>query len=134
MPDNPNRIDDVIFWVKNAEEDYDSAGKLMKAGGAPSVICFLCQQTAEKYFKALLVYRGIEVVYTHELDTLVDSIPAELNLEAEVAGYEELTDYAVNVRYPGFGNDIDVDEAARVFDIATAVREAVRRRLADILD
>lgn len=35
MPDNPNRIDDVILWVKNAEEDYDSAGKLIKADDSP---------------------------------------------------------------------------------------------------
>jgi len=133
MADNPNRADDVLLWVKNAEEDYDSAGKLLDAGGAPSVICFLCQQTAEKYLKALLIYQDIEVVYTHELDALVDLIPTELNLEAEIAGYEELTDYAVGVRYPGFGNEIDATEAGRVFDIASAVREAVRRKLTDIL-
>jgi HEPN domain-containing protein len=105
MGSKSNHIEDVLLWVKKAEDDFISAEILIKGGGAPSVICFLCQQTVEKYVKALLVYMDIAVLYTHELDALADLLPEEMDFREKIGGFSELTYYAVDARYPGYGYD-----------------------------
>ncbi len=56
-------------WVKKAEGDY--RGALTLAQQAPplhDLVCFHCQQCAEKYLKALLEELGIAVAKIHDLD------------------------------------------------------------------
>jgi HEPN domain-containing protein len=38
-------------WRLKAEEDFTAASILAEHGGPAATICFLCQQTAEKYLK-----------------------------------------------------------------------------------
>ena len=55
-------------WVRKAEQDWEVAHKL--AGETPpprDVVCFHCQQAAEKYLKALLQENGLVVPKTHDL-------------------------------------------------------------------
>ncbi len=40
-------------WVAKAEQDHYAAS-VLDAGTVPDVVCFLCQQCAEKYLKAAL--------------------------------------------------------------------------------
>jgi HEPN domain-containing protein len=66
------------------------------------IICFHCQQAAEKYLKGYLVYKGVEnVPYTHDLDLLSDMC---LDIDERFADIEEacgvLTQYGVQPRYP----------------------------------
>lgn len=41
-------------WVEKAEEDFDAADALLYGREVPlaAVVCFHCQQSAEKYLKA----------------------------------------------------------------------------------
>ncbi len=60
-------------WVLKAEDDMEIARNLAalakpKRDGA----CFHCQQSAEKYLKALLQELGLAVPRTHELEDLLD--------------------------------------------------------------
>ncbi len=59
----------IHAWFKKADEDLYSAQQLLKSEGylSISVICFHCQQAAEKYLKGFLVYRNIEFKKTHDL-------------------------------------------------------------------
>jgi len=136
MGSKSDHIEDTLLWVKKAEDDYTSAGILIKSGGAPSVICFLCQQTVEKYLKALLVYFDIPVLYTHELDALADLLPEELDFREKVAGFSELTYYAVDARYPGYGygNGIEMEEAKNAYKTTEKIRDLVREILSAILE
>ena len=65
-------------WVRKAEMDWEVAHKL--ADGIPpprDIVCFHCQQAAEKYLKAILQESGLVVPKTHELADIVDpSYPA----------------------------------------------------------
>ncbi len=73
-------------WAKNAQED-----------GNFSLVCFLCQQVAEKSLKAVCYFRGAELVKSHSVREISES----LNLAKEIgdAG-KRLDQYYISTRYP----------------------------------
>src|ERR1700722_3469809 len=90
-------------WVHKAETDWVVAHKL--AGETPpprDVVCFHCQQAAEKYLKALMQEKGLVVPRTHELADIVDLLlPGDATLARLRRKADSLTRYAVDYRYPG---------------------------------
>ncbi|MBI1904191.1 MAG: HEPN domain-containing protein [Planctomycetia bacterium] len=58
--------------MKKAEADYRGAARLAH-GAEPlhDLVCFHCQQSAEKYLKALFEEVGQRVPRTHDLDALL---------------------------------------------------------------
>ena len=90
-------------WVHKAEGDWKSVGKL-SAGTEPvrDTTCFHCQQSAEKYLKALLQDLGQFVPKTHDLEDLLDLLlPQDDTLKPLRRMLRSLTRYAVEYRYPG---------------------------------
>lgn len=63
----------VLQWVRKAEADHRLA-EIINRGSDPlyDLLCFHCQQSAEKYLKALLEDLGQLVPRTHDLDDLLD--------------------------------------------------------------
>ncbi|SRR6266545_6275408 len=58
-------------WVRKAEEDMEGARELgARKPPLRDLVCFHCQQAAEKYLKALLQELGAVVPKTHELEEL----------------------------------------------------------------
>src|SRR5262245_40440222 len=90
-------------WVRKAEHDIRGAAGLH--GRKPplhDLVCFHCQQCVEKYLKALLEEGGLAVHKTHDLlRLLTDLLPHYPSLVKLRRGLAILTDYAVDVRYPG---------------------------------
>jgi len=65
-------------------------------------VCFLCQQAAEKYLKALLQENGLVVPKTHELVNVLNLLlPGDASLLPLRRKSRSLTQYAVDYRYPG---------------------------------
>jgi HEPN domain-containing protein len=89
-------------WIRKAEDDYRAAELLLAAGkGLYDQICFHCQQSAEKYLKALLEEHGISVPRSHDLeDLLVLLLPHHGSLGSHRRGLRWLTGFAVDPRYP----------------------------------
>src|ERR1051326_2694161 len=58
-------------WVRKAESDFRLAVRIGR-GREPfhDELCFHCQQSAEKYLKALLEELGLAIPKTHNLDDL----------------------------------------------------------------
>ncbi len=90
-------------WVKKAEDDYRAA-ELLEQGdeGLHDQLCFLCQQCAEKYLKALVEeFRG-PIEKTHDLDVILNGLlPHHPTLRSLRRGLAFLTSFAVGTRYPG---------------------------------
>ena len=65
------------------------------------IICYHCQQSAEKYLKGFLALRGEEIQKTHDLTRLNKGCQ---KYDKDFKQIEDdllmLTDYAVNIRYP----------------------------------
>ena len=91
-------------------------------------ICFHCQQSAEKYLKALLQESGARVPRTHDLEALLDlTIPQDSTLGALRRGLRFLTIFAVDFRYPD--SDATARQAKTARKWAEHVRTEIRKRL-----
>ncbi len=90
-------------WVRKAEGDWIIARDAARSRQpVKDAICFHCQQSAEKYLKALLQELGHPVGRTHDLEALyIDLLPHHAGLRGLRRGLSFLTDYAVEPRYPG---------------------------------
>ena len=67
------------------------------------LVCFCCQQSAEKYLKAVLVELGRNVPRTHNLEDLLGLLlPDYPHLSKLRRGLKFLIQFAVEARYPGF--------------------------------
>ena|SRR6266571_1568215 len=90
-------------WVEKADDDYRTA-ELIALSREPlnDQQCFHCQQAGEKYLKALLEELGLAVEKTHELEDLLDQLlPHHPSLRSLRRGLAFLSQFAVQVRYPG---------------------------------
>ncbi len=96
--------EEIIGWLKKAEDGYQGALDLSRRRKypLPNLVCFHCQQSAEKYLKALLILEEISFPKTHDLLALLtllqDAYP-DLVLYRE--WLEILNPYSVQFRYPG---------------------------------
>ncbi len=117
-------------WIDNAEGDWASAGRESVVTTAPNynLVCFLAQQCAEKYLKACLQEETITPPKTHDLETLMDLLlPTQPFWKSLLPAFDQLSEYAVNFRYPG--QDADNNEAQDAVEHCRQVREAARRSL-----
>jgi HEPN domain-containing protein len=90
-------------WVRKAENDYRLATKVAQSREAfHDQLCFLRQQSAEKYLKALLEERSLSVPKIHDLDRLLTLLlPHHPDLSSQRRGLVFLTSFGVAIRYPG---------------------------------
>ena len=89
-------------WQRYAAQDLASAEYLLAMRPQPvEIICYHCQQSAEKYLKAFLALQGAFITKTHDLNALNKSCS---NYDASFVEITEaclgLTDYGVQSRYP----------------------------------
>ena len=118
---------DFEAWIEHAEDDFANTGKLIR-GSKPSTYgsCFFAQQSAEKYMKAMLVYKEKSFPMTHDL-TLLNNLLEQVGVF--MGGMTEdtldtLSAYAVATRYPGASPTIE--DAKEAFQIAKAIRKFSR--------
>ena len=85
-------------------------------------LCFEAQQAAEKAIKAVLIRRGIEFPYVHDLSQLLSMIDEKgETIPDKVGKAAELTPFAVVTRYPGTARPIAEHEYQEAVEIAAAV-------------
>jgi HEPN domain-containing protein len=123
-------IDPVQEWIDLARQDEASARFLLQMRPLPlEVICFHCQQAAEKLIKAVLAKHGLDIPKTHDLpfllDLAVESVPSLGSLDQLAL---DLNDFSVLVRYP---SHIPLEETDAT-DALKAV-EAVETAILDVV-
>jgi len=89
-------------WQRLAEQDLNSAEYLLDMHPAPmEIVCYLCQQSAEKYLKGYLVLNNINPPKIHDLNELFKLCAKLADSFNEIADHcSELTGYSVQPRYP----------------------------------
>jgi len=118
-------------WVDKAEADFAAALLLRRSRKKHSrdIVCFHLQQCVEKYLKARLEEAGIPFPRIHDLERLlalaVTVEPLWASLRPSMA---TLSDYAVEVRYPG--RTASPVEARSLLRATTRIREIIRLSLA----
>lgn len=118
-------------WILKANDDELSAKDILNdKEGAPSTVCFLSQQMAEKYLKAYLVFCGERFPKIHDLDRLV-KLCQQIESGFEIINVEAkyLSDFYISTRYPGDYPQFDFREAEKAFRAALKIKEAVLKRM-----
>ena len=114
-------------WVKKAEEDHLAALDLARRRRVllHNSVCFHCEQCAEKYLKARMEEAGLRIPKTHDLEVLLNALlPAEPLWASLRSALQDLTDFAVDFRYPG--NQATKKDAQTALRDCKAVRAEAR--------
>jgi HEPN domain-containing protein len=128
-----DRLEECLRWLRYAQEDLSAAETMLGLEDVlPRHICWLAQQAAEKAIKAVLVFLQIEFPRSHDLDMLRNLVPDGWRLKSEHPDLAELTEWAVEARYPGdWPEAVEADawfaasQARRIWD---SVRADLRLR------
>ncbi|MFK4377107.1 HEPN domain-containing protein [Bacillus mycoides] len=105
------------LWFEIADSDLRASNHLLSLMPIPfAIICYHCQQCAEKYLKGYLTFKGTHPLKTHN-SLLLAKECAEFNMEFNdlIDDCAELNSYAIEVRYPYFEelNKTDVSQAIK---------------------
>ena len=132
----PEQIHLIHQWIEKAEEDYKNAEYVLtlREDCPVGTVCFHSQQCVEKYLKAVLVCRSLQVPRSHDLLELYNRIPAEHRPLLAPEGLAVLNRYAVEARYPGDWDIVSRQEAEDAFRIALAVRETLSKELVSAME
>ncbi len=98
-------MQEVRNWYEMAAMDLGVARHLDRTYYPKplEIICYHCQQSAEKVIKALIVYYGAEggIPKLHDLSFLLNQIKNKVPIEDKFYDYADaLSPYGVAVRYP----------------------------------
>ena len=98
-------LDDAKEWLSFAEADLGVAEHLNKTYHPKprEIICFHCQQAAEKAVKSIIVLNGSQggIPKKHDLFLLLNQIKNMVSIEENYYDYADiLAPYSVAMRYP----------------------------------
>ena len=98
-------LDDAKEWLSFAEADLGVAEHLNKTYHPKplEIICFHCQQAAEKAVKSIIVLNGSQggIPKKHDLFLLLNQIKNMVSIEENYYDYADiLAPYGVAMRYP----------------------------------
>jgi len=110
-------------WVAKAANDLLSADNNLTAREVPrDVVCFHCQQAAEKLLKAFLVSGGHPSPRTHDLLLLLEEV---LQIDSAAEALRDqlalLMPYAVEIRYPDEWFEPSAEDAQEARQAAAGV-------------
>ena len=121
MPRERFQPDDPREWLNRARSNLARARHRV-LGTYLEDACFDAQQAAEKAVKAVMVRRGIDFPYIHDLARLMDILESHGDVvPCEVRRAGRLTQYATATRYPGFNEPVTEKDYAEAVELARAV-------------
>ena len=119
-------MDIYLEWFKRADEDELSINAILSEKGAPSTVCFLSQQMAEKYLKGFLVFFNKPFAKVHDLLVLETLL---LDEAKDIQSIHEdlviLNRYYIETRYPGDYPEFNFEEAGNAYEAAKRIKEFV---------
>ncbi|MCL2446395.1 MAG: HEPN domain-containing protein [Oscillospiraceae bacterium] len=125
--------EEIRQWLAKSTDDIENAQFLFDNRWPQpfELICFLCQQCAEKSMKAFLIHCNVEFPYTHDLRWLYKLCMKHSGaFEPFLDACQVLTPYAIDAKYP---NQLEVDLPAATYALANA-REIFNTAVAAITD
>lgn len=121
--------DFVSQWIKKAEEYLTVVNKLTEFEIiASSAACFHYQQAAEKYLKAFLIANDKEIIRTHNIEFLLSEC-SEIDHNFEQIDPENLTDFGVEIRYPGDFYSPSEKEVKTYIHITYQIKDLVESKI-----
>jgi HEPN domain-containing protein len=97
-------------WIERAKSSLELAQAKSIRHIYYEDFCFQLQQAAEKALKGLLIYYGVEPEFTHNISKLITNLEEHTEIPKNVRKSINLTNYAIQTRYPGEYTDITKEE------------------------
>ncbi len=121
-----DRVTRAQQWQRFAAMDLDSAEYLLNMHPVPiEIICYHCQQSAEKYLKGYLVLCGKNPPKIRDLDELCKFCAEFSGTFKNIADHcSDLTVYGVHSRYP-MEMMLEKQDMQQALNSAKAVRDFV---------
>ena len=121
----------VKAWITKAEKDLLSVEhELSFDNPVTESICFHSQQATEKFLKAYLVKHQIFFTKTHKIIDLLELCSTvDKSFKSELEDADNLTDYAVEIRYPDVWFEPSLEQAKESLNIANKVKTFALERL-----
>lgn len=116
---------EVKEWLDFAKMDLSSAKHLYETfyPRPLQIICYHCQQAAEKALKAVIVAKGKPggMPKMHDLEFLLSQMKNYVDIQEDLWDYAEaLTPYGIEIRYPG-GTEVTDEQAELGLKYADAI-------------
>jgi HEPN domain-containing protein len=120
MPPERRPPDDPREWLNRARSNLVRARAILPCVYLED-LCFDAQQAAEKAIKAVLIARGVDYPFDHDLGRLLTLLNQQI--PPDIADAARLTRFAAVTRYPGVIEPVTAEE----HQLAVAIAETVVR-------
>ena len=92
----------VSEWIDYAQRDLESSKFLLSMRPIPlEIVCYHCQQAAEKFLKSFLISNSEQIKRTHDLQYLCKlCIKFDSSFSTLEDACIDLTEYGIQARYP----------------------------------
>lgn len=106
-------------WLARAKSNMALANTKDREGVFLEELCFNAQQASEKALKAVLQFKGIPFRYVHDLEELITALERnQVSVPADLKAAAALTEYAVELRYPGTYEPVTETEYQQAIEMA----------------
>ena len=92
-------------------------------------LCFQAQQAVEKALKGLLIFYNVEPEFTHNIELLINELKRFTDIPEKINETTQLTNYAVQTRYPGEYDEITKEEYEKAVKIAKDCLDWVENKM-----
>ncbi len=122
MEDERTDLGSPKGWLRRAKSNLIRAKQPKHEEVFWEDLCFDAQQAVEKSLKALLLFHKIPFRFVHDIAELLTVLEQNgLSLPEQIRAAAELSDYAVEARYPGPMEPVTEDEYKEAVKIAEMV-------------
>lgn len=117
-------------WFEFAKIDLESAKFLINMYPKPiEIICYHCEQSAEKYLKGYLIKNGNKIERTHDLVLLNNKCRGfDSGFDIIEDACIELVPYGVQVRYP-YQLDVTEDDMISAIECAEKIERFIKGKI-----
>jgi HEPN domain-containing protein len=125
-----DKLSEPYRWFEYAQNDFDTATILAdQLKPKFEIVCYHCQQCAEKMLKGYIAFKGGKLQKIHDLVVLCEHCSSyDSDFEKILEHCSDLTIYASEVRYPNL-LDIENHNMRNAMNDATIIREFVLGKL-----
>jgi len=121
--------ENVSNWLMRAESNLTLAIQGKTAGVMLEDLCFETQQSVEKALKALLIHLTKDFPKVHSFVVLLKILGEHVKIPLNIHEVTDLSDYAVQGRYPGSYTPVTEDEYNRAVSIAQDTLDWVKETI-----
>lgn len=127
--------DFIREWTYEANNDLGLANFVIDNGGQYyDLVCFHCQQAAEKFLKAYIIYLNLYYKKSHDLTYLLNVVKSKREVSKTLYNKAELLNsFSVDSRYPDHWHDPDLLKTKECLKAARDFKSFVYKDIEELL-